>query len=313
LGSGAAPKSVSIQPLPLVDRSGWGAQLASGGFAISVEILPPAGCQPDRLLEQAKALRAGGVHAVSIPDGARAQGRMSAIASGIVIQRDAGVEALVHYSCRDRSMLGMVSDLLGAAAAGIRNLLIITGDPPGVGWVPDATSVPDIDSIGLTNIVQRLNHGLDPGEHSIGHPTRFVIGVAVNPWASDLEQELRRFQWKVEAGAEFAVTQPVFDVAGLESFLRRIEKTPIPIIAGIWPLVSVRQTEFLGNEVPGIHVPASVQARMRAAEEKGDAAARDEGVAIAREIRNAVKPLVRGIHVVTPFGRIETALDVIRP
>jgi homocysteine S-methyltransferase len=299
--------------VPLADRSGWGARLAEGGFAVSAEILPPTGCQPDRLLEQAKALKAAGVHVVSVPDGARAQGRMSAIASGIVIQRDAGVEALVHYSCRDRSMLGMVSDLLGAAAAGVRNLLIITGDPPGVGTYPEAIPDFDIDSIGLTNIVHRLNHGLDPGEHPIGRPTQFVIGVAVNPWASDLELELRRFQWKVEAGAEFAVTQPVFDVAGLEKFLARLAGNRIPIIAGIWPLVSVRHTEFLANEVPGIRVPDSVQARMRQAEEKGDTAARAEGVAIARGIRDAVKSLVAGIHVVTPLGRIETTLDVIRP
>ena len=176
---------------------------------------------------------------------------MGALLSAVMIQREVGLEAVVHYACRDRNLLGMLSDLLGAAAGGIRNLLIVTGDPPKMGPYPEATAVFDIDSIGLTNLVSRLNRGLDPGGNPIGQPTQFVIGVGVNPAAPDLERELKRFAWKVEAGAECAITQPVFDLAQLDRFLRRVEGFRIPIVAGIWPLVSLRNAEFLANEVPG--------------------------------------------------------------
>ena len=180
---------------------------------------------------------------------------------------------MVHYACRDRNLLGMLSDLLGAAAGGVRNLLIVTGDPPKMGPYPDATAVFDIDSIGLTNLVSRLNRGLDPGGNSLGSPTRFVIGVGVNPAAPDLERELRRFAWKVDAGAEFAITQPVFDIEQLDRFLTRVEAFRIPIIAGIWPLVSLRNAEFLANEVPGVSVPDAVLERMRRASDHGKEAA----------------------------------------
>ncbi|HUK63602.1 MAG TPA: methylenetetrahydrofolate reductase, partial [Dongiaceae bacterium] len=207
--------------------------------------------------------------------------------------------------------LSMLSDLLGAAAHRLHNLLVITGDPPKMGPYPDATAVFDIDSIGLTNLVHRLNHGLDPGGNPIGAPTAFVIGVGANPAAVDLERELKRFAWKVEAGAEFAITQPVFDADQLETFLRRIEGARIPVVAGLWPLVSLRNAEFLANEVPGVSVPAEVLARMRRAQSRGKEAALAEGVAIAREMLERLRPMVRGVQVSAPFGRASVALEVL--
>src|SRR5256712_8879609 len=204
----------------------------------------------------------------------------------------------------------MLSDIIGAHAAGLRNILIITGDPPKMGPYPEATAVFDIDSIGLTNLVYRLNQGLDPGNNPIGGATKWVIGVGVNPGAIDLDRELSRFAWKVDAGAEFAVTQPVFDQRQLEVFLKRVEPFRIPIVAGIWPLVSLRNAEFLANEVPGVSVPETVLARMKQAQDKGKEAALAEGVAIAREMFQQVQGAVQGIPVSAPFGRVEVALEV---
>jgi homocysteine S-methyltransferase len=236
---------------------------------------------------------------------------MGALLSGLLIQREVGLEAVVHYACRDRNLLGMLSDLLGAAASGLDNLLLITGDPPKMGPYPDATAVFDIDSIGLTNLVSRLNRGLDPGGNPLGGATKFVIGVGVNPAAPDFERELRRFAWKVEAGAEYAVTQPVFDLAQLDRFLERVEPFGVPIVAGIWPLVSLRNAEFLANEVPGISVPDAVLGRMRGASAQGKEAALAEGVAIAQEMLAAVRSRVRGVQVSAPLGRVPVALEVI--
>src|SRR5437899_11217435 len=220
------------------------------------------------------------------------------------------MEAVLHYCCRDRNLLGMMSDLLGAAAMGLRNLLLITGDPPKMGPYPDATAVFDIDAIGLTNLVYRFSHGLDPGGNAIGKPTQFAIGVGVNPAATDLDRELSRFAWKVDAGADFAVTQPVFDIVQLESFLKRVEQFRIPIVAGIWPLLSLRNAEFLANEVPGVSVPETVLARMKQAQDKGKEAALAEGVKIAREMFEQVKGTVQGVQVSAPFGKVEVALEV---
>jgi methionine synthase / methylenetetrahydrofolate reductase(NADPH) len=251
-----------------------------------------------------------GVDAVNVPDGPRAQSRMGALMTALLIEQQVGIETVIHYACRDRNLLGMLSDLLGASAIGLRNLLVITGDPPKMGPYPDATAVFDVDSIGLTNLVSNLNRGLDPGGNAIGAPTRFAIGVGVNPVAIDPQEELRRFNWKVEAGAEYAITQPVFDAAQLEKFFDRIGNPHIPIIAGIWPLVSVRNAEFLANEVPGVEVPDSIIARMRAANEKSKEHAVAEGIAIAREMLERVRPLVQGVQVSAPFGKVELALEV---
>ncbi|HEY6807363.1 MAG TPA: methylenetetrahydrofolate reductase, partial [Gemmatimonadales bacterium] len=238
--------------------------------------------------------------------------RMGVRPSALVIERETGIETVIHYCCRDRNLLGMLSDVLGAAAAGLRNILVITGDPPKMGPYPESTAVFDIDSIGLTNLVYRLNHGLDPGNNPIGAPTRWVIGVGVNPGALDLDRELSRFAWKVDAGADFAVTQPVFDPAQLEAFLKRVAPFKIPIVAGIWPLVSARNAEFLANEVPGVSVPEAILDRMRRAQQRGKEQALAEGVAIAREMFARVTGAVQGVQVSAPFGKVEVALDVIR-
>jgi methionine synthase / methylenetetrahydrofolate reductase (NADH) len=306
----AVTAPAGVEAVPLAERSSWGRKVACGEFVTSVEIVPPKGVDPTPMLEQCRALKAAGVAAVNVPDGPRAQSRMGVLPSAILIQREVGIETVIHYCCRDRNLLGMLSDILGAHAAGLRNILIITGDPPKMGPYPEATAVFDIDSIGLTNLVYRLNHGLDPGNNPIGAPTKWAIGVGVNPGAIDLDRELSRFAWKVDAGAEYAVTQPVFDVQQLEAFLKRVEEFKIPLVAGIWPLISLRNAEFLANEVPGVSVPESVLARMRTAQEKGKEAALAEGVKIAREMFRQVKGAVQGVQVSAPFGRVEVALEV---
>jgi homocysteine S-methyltransferase len=302
-----------VTPTPLADKSRWGAKLARGELVTSVEIVPPKGVDATPMLEQCRALKKAGVDAVNVPDGPRAQSRMGVLPSAIMIEREVGIETVIHYCCRDRNLLGMLSDILGAHAAGLRNILVITGDPPKMGPYPEATAVFDIDSIGLTNLVYRLNHGLDPGNNPIGAPTRWVAGVGVNPGAIDLDRELSRFAWKVDAGAEFAVTQPVFDPRQLEKFLKRVEEFRIPVVAGVWPLVSLRNAEFLANEVPGVSVPEEILQRMKAAQEKGKEAALAEGVTIAREMFARVKSMVQGVQVSAPFGKVEIALEVFSP
>jgi methionine synthase I (cobalamin-dependent)/5,10-methylenetetrahydrofolate reductase len=308
----AAPASAQpMEPVPLAERSRLAAKLAAGRFITTVEIVPPKGVNPEPMFEQVRQLKAAGVDAVNVPDGPRAQSRMGALLSGLLIQREIGMEAVVHYACRDRNLLGMLSDLLGAAASGLNNLLIVTGDPPKMGPYPEATAVFDIDSIGLANLVSRLNRGLDPGGNSIGEPTRFLIAVGVNPASPDKERELRRLAWKVEAGAELAITQPVFDLDQLDRFLEEVAPLHIPIVAGIWPLVSLRNAEFLANEVPGVTVPAAVLERMRAASARGKEEALQEGVRIAQEMLAAVRTRVRGAQVAAPLGRVPVALEVL--
>ena len=302
----------AVAPVPLGRRSSFGAKLAAGDLVTSVEIVPPRGVDPTSMLEGVRLLKAAGVDAVNVPDGPRAQMRMGVIATSVLIQERVGLEAVVHYACRDRNLLGMLSDLLGAHALGLRNLLLITGDPPKMGPYPDATAVFDIDSIGLTNLVARLNHGLDPGGNAVGEPTSFTIGVGVNPGSVDRDHELNRFYWKVEAGAEYAITQPVFDADQFLGFARALEDRGIriPLVAGIWPLVSARNAEFLANEVPGVTVPERILERMRAAQVKGKEHALEEGIAIARELFAEIRGEVRGLQVSAPFGKIPFALRV---
>lgn len=307
---GAVPQQTpAVAPVARPEKSRMGNELARGGFIVSVELVPPRGFSADALLERARQLRIHGVDLVNIPDGPRASARMSAFSAAVLVQQQAGLETILHYACRDRTLLGMQSDLLGAHSMGIRNLLLITGDPPHAGDYPDATAVFDVDSIGLTNVVQSLNRGLDIGGQSIGQPTAFHIGVAANPGAHDLEEEVRRFQYKVEAGAEFAITQPVFDAKAFADFLTRIEAVRIPVLAGIMPLESLRHAEFMANEVPGVRVPDEVVERMRHAETDGRAA--DEGLAIAREIAVAVRPMVQGIQISAGAGAVERVLQVV--
>jgi methionine synthase / methylenetetrahydrofolate reductase (NADH) len=311
--AGAARRAgAGVPAVPLAERSAFAGKLAAGAFVTSVEIVPPRGVDASKLLADAATLRDAGVDAINVPDGPRAQSRMGAVLTSLLIEQRVGIETVTHYSCRDRNLLGMLSDLLGASAMGLRNILLITGDPPKMGPYPDATAVFDIDSIGLTNLVRNLNHGLDPGGNPIGAPTRYAIGVGVNPAAIDPGQELRRFAWKVDAGAEYAITQPVFDAAQLERFLEQLGDTRIPIIAGIWPLVSARNAEFLANEVPGVTVPAAVIERMRRASERSKDAAVAEGIAIAREMLARVRGVVQGVQVAAPFGKVELALEVFR-
>jgi homocysteine S-methyltransferase len=306
------PENPGVAPVPFAERSRWSGKIARGEFVTSVEIVPPRGVDASKMLRDTAALRDAGVDAVNVPDGPRAQSRMGALLTSVLIEQQVGIETVTHYCCRDRNLLGMLSDLLGAAAVGLHNILLITGDPPKMGPYPNATAVFDIDAIGLTNLVNQLNHGLDPGGNAIGAPTKFAIGVGVNPAALDPAHELKRFEWKVEAGAEYAITQPVFDVGQLERFLETIEHTRIPIVAGIWPLVSLRNAEFLANEVPGVVVPATIIERMGKASAKSKEHGVAEGIAIAREMLERVRPHVQGVQVSAPFGRVELALDVFR-
>jgi len=304
-----APRAAP-QTTPFAERSQFAKRIAAGEFVTSVEIVPPRGVDASRMIADVRKLKDAGVDAVNVPDGPRAQSRMGALLTSVLIEQQVGIETVTHYACRYRNLLGMLSDLLGAAAIGLRNLLIITGDPPKMGPYPDATAVFDIDSIGLTNLVRNLNGGLDPGGNAIGSSTKFAIGVGVNPAPIDLAHEIRRFEWKVDAGAEFAITQPVFDAAQLEKFLAAVSHVRIPVIAGIWPLVSLRNAEFLANEVPGVSVPTEVITRMRRASEKSKDHATAEGIAIAREMLERVRAVVQGAQVSAPFGKVELALQV---
>src|SRR5215831_9678524 len=303
-------KPPEVTVVPAAERSNWGRKIAQGEFVTTVEVLPPKGCNPWKTLEAIRLLKDAGVDGVNIPDGPRAQTRMGAMATALMVQKEIGIEPVLHYCCRDRNLLGMMSDLLGAAAMGLRNLLVITGDPPKMGPYPDATAVFDIDAIGLTNMVNKLNHGLDIGNNPIGEPTAFSIGVGVNPGAVNMDEELRRFEWKIEAGAEYAITQPVFDIDQLREFLKRIEHCRIPIIAGIWPRVSYRNAEFMHNEVPGVNVTPDILERMRIASDKGKEEAREEGIDIARESLLEVHDIIQGVQVSAPFGNVRYALQV---
>ena len=297
----------ALDPVPVAQKSKLGAKLAGGKFVAFVEILPPRGVDASREIDGARRCAAAGIDAINVPDGPRASARMSAQVTCQLIQNEAGIEAVNHFCCRDRNILGIQSELLGAHKVGVRNLICITGDPPRMGAYPDATAVFDVDAIGLVNIVKNLNHGLDIGGNPMGSQTALLIGVGANPGALNMDEEIRRFEWKVEAGAEYVVTQPVFDLDLLENFLKRIEHVKIPVICGIWPLTSYRNAEFMVNELR-VPVPEEFMERMR----KVDSAdrARDEGVAIAREMTGRVRHMVQGVQLSAPFGRYQMALDV---
>lgn len=304
--SEAIPKAAPS--IPLEKRSRLGAKIASGEFVTMVEIVPPKGTNVQKELDGGKFLKSVGVDAINIPDSPRASARMSNQALSLLMQQQVGIEAILHYTCRDRNVLCIQSDLLGASATGIHNLICITGDPPKMGNYPDATAVFDVDAIGLVNIVHNLNRGQDIGGNPLGNGTGFVIGVGANPGVTNLDEEIKRFEYKVEAGAEYAVTQPVFDLCLLENFLKRIEHHKIPVVAGIWPLVSARNAEFMKNELR-VSVPESILQRMTNA--KTPEAAREEGVQIAREMLIAVRGMVQGAQISAPMGRYASAVDVL--
>jgi homocysteine S-methyltransferase len=308
VGGTAPALTTETPPAPLGARSRIGALVAEDRFVTLVEIVPPRGINCVKEIEGARVLAQLGVHAINVPDSPRASARMSAQSLCIQIQQHTGIETILHYTCRDRNLLSIQSDLLGASSIGLHNILCLTGDPPKLGNYPDATAVFDVDSIGLVNIVRRLNHGLDIGSNAIGASTNFTIGVAANPGVPDIEQELRRFAFKVEAGAEYAITQPVFDLRLLESFLERIREHRIPVIAGIWPLVSLRNAEFLKNDLR-VSMPEEIMLRM--AQANTPEAARREGILIAQEMLESVRPFVQGVQVSAPFGRYNIAAEVI--
>jgi len=301
------PEVKRLAKVPLPEKSQLGAKLAAGKFVTFVEILPPRGVDASREIAGASLCKENGIDCINVPDGPRASARLSAQVTCQLIQRQAGIEAVLHFCCRDRNILSIQSELLGAHAMGVRNLICITGDPPRMGTYPDASAVFDVDSIGLTNVVNNLNHGLDIGGNPTGSQTALLIGVGANPGALNMDEELRRFAWKVEAGAEYVVTQPVFDLDLLDLFLRRTEQYGLPIVAGIWPLTSYRNAEFMVNELR-VPVPQDYMERMR----KADSAdkARAEGVAIAREMTAKVRGMVQGAQLSAPFGRYDMAVQV---
>jgi len=301
------PPNLPAPSVPRAEKSQMAAALSAGRFVTVVELLPPKGFVGDDIIELARTLKIRGVDVVNIPDGPRGP-RMSALALAVLVQQKAGIETVLQFSCRDRNLLGMQSDLLGAHAMGIRNVVGVTGNARMVGDYPDATAVFDVDSVGLTNVITRLNQGLDIGGQGIGAPTGFHIGVMVNPGAENLDSEVRRFEYKVEAGAEFAITRPVFDAGTFERLYARIESARIPILAGLRPFESVIDAEFMANEVPGVRVPDQVLERMRAAK---DAEAAAQGIAIARDTLVAIRGMVQGVHIAAPGGRIDAALAVL--
>jgi len=300
-------RPAALPQTPVAEKSRLGEKLAAGTFVAFVEILPPRGTDYSREIEGARLCAAHGIDCINVPDGPRASARMSAQVTCQLIQQHVGIEAVLHFCCRDRNLLGIQSELLGAYAVGIRNLICITGDPPRMGSYPSATAVFDVDSIGLINIVSNLNRGLDIGGNPMGSKAELLIGVGANPGAINPDEEMRRFEWKVQAGAEYVVTQPVFDLDMLERFVRQIEHAGIPVIAGIWPLTSLRNAEFMLNELR-VPVPEQFLERMRRAENAEHA--REEGVAIAREMVERARPMVQGVQLSAPFGRYRMALDV---
>lgn len=295
-----APSAPKVTPPPLAQRSKIGSMVAAGEFVSMVEIVPPRGIDCSREIRGAEQLHKLGVDAINVPDSPRASARMSAQSLCVQIQQKVGIETILHYTCRDRNVLSIQSDLLGASSIGLKNILCLTGDPPKLGNYPDATAVFDVDAIGLVNIVRNLNCGLDIGKNSIGESTGFAIAVAANPGVPDIDQEVRRFAYKVEAGAEFAITQPVFDLRVLQEFLRRVEGFRIPVIAGIWPLTSLRNAEFMKNDLR-VSMPDEIMARM--AQTSSPEAARAEGIRIAQEMLAEARPMVQGVQVSAPFGK----------
>jgi len=304
-----AAKPILKEPQPLAARSRFGAKLAAGQSVTMIEITPPRGVDVTAVVEKAKQCAGAGVDAINIPDGPRASSRLSPLVTAVQIQAKAGIEAILHFCCRDRNLIGMQSDILGASAIGVRNLLIITGDPPKLGEYPSATGVFDMDSIALTTVVRNLNRGVDIGGNGIDPPTSLVTGVGANPVATDLEREIERFRQKVVAGAEFVVTQPVFDPECLFRFLDAIEGYRVPIIAGIWPFTSFKNAEFMANEVPGVVVPQPLLDRMSKATTKE--AGRALGIEIAQELVAKIQDRVAGFAVSAPFGNVATALAVL--
>jgi homocysteine S-methyltransferase len=314
-GESLAPASSTFvvagasQPPPFAERSALAAKLARGKFVTSVEVNPPAGLDPARAVAAARMLKQGGVDVVNIADGARAQARMGNLALAVRIAREAGVEVILHVCGRDRNLLATLAHLLGAHDLAVRNLVVITGDPPKMGDFPDSTAVYDLDSIGILKLASRLNRGVDPAGKPLGGTTSFVLATGAEPAALNYAREIERLGQKKAAGAELVMTQPVYSPEVLERFLDDIAPLELPVLVGLLPLASYRNAEFLHNEVPGMQVPEAIRERMRKA--GSGAGARREGVAIAREMLGAVRHRVAGAYVMPPLERHELALEVL--
>lgn len=301
-----------VMTVPFAEKSPFAAKLSAGLKVTSVELLPPqSGAGLKGFIEKCKLCEEAGIDAINLPDGPRASARMSVMATAFSMMQSVKIEPIPHYCCRDRNLIAMQSDLLGSCALGLKTFLFITGDPPKLGNYPDATGVFDLDAIGLTQLACNLNRGFDAGGQPIGKPTAMVIGVGANPLSVEMEREISRFYAKIDAGAEYAITQPVFDVEALLRFLDRANKhtTVIPIIVGVYPLLSFKNAEFMNNHVPGVSVPESILSRMSKRTDKEDAI--KEGIEIAREIRQQIGNAVAGFQVSAPLGRVNTALSVL--
>jgi homocysteine S-methyltransferase len=299
-----------LEPMPLAARSDFAAKVAAGQFVVSVEVNPAPGLDPSRALAGAKMLLDSGVDIVNVADAPRAMARMSNIAFCALLLERFRIQPILHVCGRDRNLLGQMAHLLGAHALGIRNLVIITGDPPKVGDYPEATAVYDLDAVGLLQMASNMNRGVDPaGKPLPGGQTSFLLATGLEPGAADLDKEIRRLEKKKDAGAELVMTQPIFQTDVLEEVLRRIEHLGLPVMVGVLPLVSYKNAEFLHNEVPGMQIPAAIRERMR--KTPGGEAARREGVNIARDMLFAVRDRVQGAYLMPPLGRYELALEVL--
>lgn len=306
--SARATVAPGIQVVARQDKSELGKKLGQS-FVVSVEVNPPPGLSLRKAIDGAKALRDAGVDVINVADGPRASARMGNLALCVRIQDELGMPSLMHVTTRDRNLLGLVAHLLAAHELGVRNLVVITGDPPKMGDFPDATPVYDLDSIGLLRLLDGLNRGLDPGGKPLGDATRFLCATGAEPAAQDYEREIERLRLKVAAGAELVMTQPVYDVDVLMRFLHDAQPLGVPVLVGLLPLASHRNAEFLHNEVPGMRVPDGIRERMRKAGQ--GAQARAEGIAIARDMLSAIKGEVAGAYVMPPFGRYESAIEII--
>jgi homocysteine S-methyltransferase len=300
----------SKEPLPYRELSDMAATIEDGRFFFSVEINPPRSPIIKQLVSKVNELKENGVNLINVPDGPRASARLSAMALAHLLRIETGIQPILHYTCRDRNILGMQSDLLGAEALGIDNILCVTGDPPKLGDYPMATAVFDVDAIGLLRIADNLNHSLDLAGNPIPHGTAFHLGCGVNPGSIDQELEIERLHRKIENGARFVMTQPVFDDELFFNFLDRVGLRKVPYIVGILPLASYRNAEFFHNEVPGMQIPDEIRERLRGVDDPDEAAR--IGVEIAVEALIKTAPRAVGAYIMPPFGRIDLALEVIK-
>lgn len=304
-------RPAAVEPKPTSERTRFGCGLGKR-FMVSVELDPPHGLDPRKAIEGARFLHVHGVDVVNIADGPRAIARMSPMSLATLIKHEVGMETIIHYCCRDRNLLGMQMDLIGANALGLRNVLAVTGDPPKMGNYPNATGVFDVDAIGLIGLIQQLNRGMDLAGQALGGGTEMVVGAGCNPGAVDLDIEVARYGRKIEAGAEYFFSQPVYDPELLANFLERIKGFPKrPFFVGILPLASHKNAEFLHHEVPGMQIPFEIRERMRLAGTRD--AQRKEGIDVAKETLREARKMsqVDGVYIFPPFGRYEAVLDVL--